>query len=512
MRLCIVGIGGCGGHLAEHFLKNEDVTILKKSLGDHVSFGGVKGLWLEADVQETDNQDFFGSLERGEYPGYLIPHDVIKSDSKASRAVQDRYGYDIKKQGFMRQAEFLKAIFEIFDTDEVVKSATLSEYESTNPILRSAWDHIRPCTTLAGAENNNKASELCDGILFLISLGGGTGTGFVNPITGYIRRERSAYPAFVLAVLTEEGVDPQQRAKEAKRDMGAMISLYDLVTKKSGIGVDGVILVDNQIMIEKFGQDYPAIDQYIYQAMKPFVARHHYPGENLPSLALREKFLEGLPQPPILVPCYHRMKRHNDPEDELVKRALSEEGQLFRCDPKMAERAYVFTRGFMEFDEIVNAVAKYTGLSKDRVEPWRKLGENKWDEVLILLRNPYGGKDRACENKVTLEYRLHRTLRMALKYMDDPESNLIPEGMPDKTRDALEDYFYGKTGIKSEFKRSLTRIEKGEKPFFLNEKNIFEDKSERSFENNENHENLPDDEKIRKIVMEEVAKILGERA
>ena len=101
---------------------------------------------------------------------------------------------------------------------------------------------------------------------------------------------------------------------------------------------------------------------------------------------------------------------------------------------------------------------------------------------------------------------------MALKYMDDPESNLIPEGMPDKTRDALEDYFYGKTGIKSEFKRSLTRIEKGEKPFFLNEKNIFEDKSERSFENNENHENLPDDEKIRKIVMEEVAKILGERA
>jgi len=510
MRLCIVGIGGCGGHLAERFLKSQDVTLLKKSLGEHVSFGGVKGLWLEADVQETENQDFFRSLERGCYPGFFIPHDVIGSESKTSKLIVDRYGYDVKKQGFMRQAEFLKAVFEIFESDEDVKRAALSEHESENPILRAAWDRIRPYTTLAGLKGNNGGSEMCDGILFVVSFGGGTGTGFVNPITKYIRGERPAYPAFVLGVLTEEGTDPQQRAKEAKRDLGATISLYDLMTKKVGVGVDGVILIDNQIMVEKFGQDYSAIDDYIHQVMRAFVAGRHYPGEDPPSLAMREKFIEGLDRPPILVPCYCREKRRRNPEENLVKRALSE-GRLFGCDPAKAERAYVFTRGFMGLDEIVRAVANYTGLSEDRIEPWRKLGENHADEILILLRNPYG-EERGCEVKGNLEYRLHRVLRMALKYMNDPESNLVAKGMPDLTRRAIEDYFYGEDGIEERLKEGLKRIEKGEKPFFLNEKNIFE-RSSRAAGVHEPHggAHRVEDEEIRRIVEAEVSRVLAER-
>ena len=472
MRLCIVGIGGCGGHLAERFLKSQDVALLKQHLGEHVSFGGVRGLWLEADVQETENQNFFGSLDNGCYPGYFIPHDVIGSDSKTSKLIVDRYGYDVKKQGFMRQAEFLKAVFEIFETDEDVKIAALMEHNSENPILRAAWDRIRPYTTLTGPRENNNGLEMCDGILFIVSLGGGTGTGFVNPITRYIRGERPAYPVFVMGVLTEEGVDPQQRAKEAKRDLGATISLYDLLTKKVGVGVDGVILVDNEIMVEKFGQDYSAIDDYIHQAMRPFVAGRHYPGEDPPSLAMREKFIEGLERPPILVPCYFREKRQRNPEDDLVNKALTE-GKLFSCNPKMAERAYVFTRGFMNQGEIVEAVSRQTGLSEDRIEPWRKLGENQWDEILIFLRNPYGEK-RGCEVKGNLEYRLHRVIRMAINYMDDPESNLVKEGMPARTRMAIEDYFYGEDGMRKRLDTDLTRIEMGEKPFFLNERNIFE--------------------------------------
>jgi len=511
MRLCIVGIGGCGGHLAERFLKNQDVTLLKKSLGEHVSFGGVKGLWLEADVQETENQNFFGSLEGGRYPGYFIPHDVIGPESKTSKLIVDRYGYDVKKQGFMRQAEFLKAVFEIFESDEEVKRVALSEHESENPILRAAWDRIRPYTTLAALKDNNGGSEMCDGILFIVSLGGGTGTGFVNPITRYIRGERPAYPVFVLGVLTEEGVDPQQRAKEAKRDLGATISLYDLTTKKVGIGVDGVILIDNQIMVEKFGQDYSAIDDYIHQAMRPFIAGRHYPGEDPPSLAMREKFIEGLVRPPILVPCYCRERRREDPEENLVKKALSE-GKLFGCDPKNAEMAYVFTRGFMGQGEIVKAVARYTGLPEERIEPWRKLGENHWDEILILLRNPYG-EERGCEVKGNLEYRLHRVIRMALNYMDEPESSLVSQGMPELTRKAIEDYFYGDDGIQERLKEGLLRIEKGEKPFFLDERNIFE-RSSRDPGIHESHRasgRQVDDEEIRKLVEAEVRRVLAER-
>jgi hypothetical protein len=516
MRFCIVGIGGCGGHLAESFLKNQDVALLKKSLGEHVSFGGVKGLWIEADVQETDNQNFFGSLERGCYPGFFIPHDVIRSESKTSKLIVDRYGYDVKKQGFMRQAEFLKAVFEIFDSDEDVRNSAEAEYAGErNPILRAAWDRIRPNTTLAGLKDNNGGSEMCDGILFIVSLGGGTGTGFVNPITRYIRGERPAYPVFVLGVLTEEGVDSQQRAKEAKRDLGATISLYDLMTKKvgfGGVGVDGMILVDNQIMVERFGQDYSAIDDYIHKAMRPFVAGRHYPGEAPPSLAMQEKFIEGLDRPPILIPCYFREKRRKDPEENLVKKALSD-GRLFGCDPGKAERAYVFTRGFIDKDEIVKAVAGYTGLAEERIEPWRKLGENHWDEILILLRNPYG-KEKGCEVKGNLEYRLHRVIRMALKYMDDRESNLVKEGMPDLTKRAIEDYFYGDDGIQERLKEGLLRIEKGEKPFFLDERNIFErSSSSRDSGIYEPHRGgrKVDDEEIRKIVEAEVSRILAER-
>jgi len=510
MRLCIVGIGGCGGHLAEGFLKNQDVAILKKHLGEHVSFGGVKGLWLEADVQETENQNFFGSLERGCYPGFFIPHDVIGSESKTSKLIVDRYGYDVKKQGFMRQAEFLKAVFEIFDSDEEVKRAALSEHESENPILRAAWDRIRPHTTLAGLNDNNNGSEMCDGILFIVSFGGGTGTGFVNPITRYIRRERPAYPVFVLGVLTEEGTDPQQRAKEAKRDLGATISLYDLLTKRVGVGVDGVIVVDNQIMVEKFGQDYSAIDGYIHQAMRPFVAERHYPGEDPPSLAMREKFIEGLDRPPILVPCYWQEKRRKDPEENLVKKAITD-GRLFGCDPAMADRAYVFTRGFVSLDKIVRAVARQTGLAEDRIEPWRKLGENHADEILILLRNPYG-EEKGCEVKGNLEYRIHRVIRMALKYMDDPESNLVQKGMPDLTKRALEDYFYGEDGIKMRFELGLKRIEEGKKPFFLNERNVFERSAQESdaFELRRGDQKVGDGE-IRRLVEEEVRRVLAER-
>ena len=473
MRLCVVGIGGCGGHLAERFLKSQDVTLLKQHLGEHISFGGVKGLWLEADVQETENQKFFGSQMKGCYPCFFIPHDVIGSESRTSKLIVDKYGYDVKKQGFMRQAEFLKAVFEIFEMDPEVKKTAFSEHESENPILRAAWDQIRPYTTLAGPKENNFNAEMCDGILFIVSFGGGTGTGFINPITRYIRGERPDYPVFVLGVLTEEGVDIQQRAKEAKRCLGATISLYDLLTKNVGVGVDGVILVDNQIMVERFGQNYPAIDDFIHQSMRPFIAGRHYPGEDPPSLAMREKFIEGQNRPPILVPCYFRERKHKDSEDELVKKALND-GKLFSCDPRMADRAYVFTRGYIDKDEIIQALAKETGLPADQIEPWRKLGENGWDEILILLRNPYGDK-RGCEVKGNLEYRLHRVIRRALSYMNDPESNLVKEGMPEKTtKKAIYDYFYGEDGMQKRLEEGLKRIEDGERPFFLNEKNIFE--------------------------------------
>ena len=163
MKLLIVGIGGCGGKIAEIFLENHDVPIFSSYLGNYICFGDAKGLWLEADVQETENTKFFkpvNSLGNAYYPFYFIPHDVLDTESKTARLIQDKYGYDLKKQGFFRQAEYLKAIFEIFDFDQELRRVAIGESGFDNPILRNTWKIIRPYTTLAETEENKNRSGL----------------------------------------------------------------------------------------------------------------------------------------------------------------------------------------------------------------------------------------------------------------------------------------------------------------------------------------------------------------
>jgi len=148
--------------------------------------------------------------------------------------VRERYGYDVKKQGFVRDAQYLKAIFEIFDTDPQIQDAVArtmpeemvelkggipsangsSSIQAPNPIFDSAWNAIRDFTTLGIGE--------CDGILFVVSFGGGTGTGFINPIINHIRNEGKAdYPVFTLGILTELGdyADRAQFSKEGRRNL-----------------------------------------------------------------------------------------------------------------------------------------------------------------------------------------------------------------------------------------------------------------------------------------------------
>lgn len=460
--------------MAREFLENQDIPFL----GEHTCIGGIKGLWVEADVHEIDGQRFFERIpaRRGR-PAFVIPHESLPSESRTSRLVQEKYGYDIKKQGFFRQAEFLKAVFEIFENDDEVLRRSQEETGLDNPMLRSTWKAIRPLTTLAEGMGGGNGSGLCDGILFVVSLGGGTGTGFINPVTRYIRAERSAFPVFVLGVLTEEGMDIQQGADEARRDLGAVISTYDLLTKGRGEGIDGLFLVDNQIMKERFGDDYPAINRAIRQAMRPLLAGRSFPGENPPSLALREQFLEMLQLPPILVPCYHSVQRRRGEEAELVRGAL-EEGALFWCRPGLADRAYIFSRGLLDSEDLRRAVSERTGLAQERISCWRKLGDGGRSEVLIVLRNPYGSS----EDGRTLEQRFRRIITLAMSYMEEYRDEIIHPGMPERTREGLERYFYGEGGLKSQLDEALSRLWRGEKPFFRRELQIFQQAGRRAGE------------------------------
>jgi len=522
MKLCVVGIGGCGGKVAECFLKNEDLSIKaldRLTCSEYISAGGIKGMWLESDKNDAMNkQKFFGDLNSGAYPGFFIPHDRVSATSKTNETINSTYGYDVKKQGYFRDAQYLKAIYEIFETDGTIRKTAEEEFGTPSPIFDSAWEAVRPYTTLGGGA--------CDGILFVISLGGGTGTGFVNPIVNYIRGTGSGnYPVFVLAVLTEKGnlADTEQFAEENRRNLSAISSMYDLVTKRPG--VDGLILVDNDVLLKKFNNNFAAVDRYLYEAMKPMIAGRDFPNSKPPSLALRQLFIEGLSHPPIMVPCFWSERIRPDSEVVLVEKALTE-GKLCGCDPAQADWACVFSRGYLDAAKIRQAVRARTG-AKNQIPIWQKLGEDGQNEVLILLRNPYGTPGA---KEKTLEERLTGVIKTAIEYIDENRRDLLHLShksarsededqdlkLTKKMIDALETFFYEEGGLRSELEKSLVRIEKGEKePFFLKELKIFDGvgRNSRSDEGNNNGiaEGVLTEEQMRvvkKLVQKEVEKLV----
>ncbi len=527
MKLCIVGIGGAGGKITKEFLGNDDLDwkwLSRMTKAEYISPGRIKGIWLEADKNDAKNiQSFFGDLKEGAYPGFSIPHDAVQDGSKLHVLVREKYGYDVKKQGFVRDAQYLKAIFEIFDTDEEIQrmatqtngaltqglSSILEDpmdsspnqrindnhdtslKQNPNPIFDGAWDVIRPYTTLGGGE--------CDGVLFIVSFGGGTGTGFINPIINHIRNEGKAdYPVFVLGILTELGdfADRSQFSKEGRRNLAAISAIYDLLTKSNG--ANGVILVDNQTLMEQFGNDYTSANKFIYKIMRPMIAARDYPGEIPPSQAIAQNFSGGLSRPPLFVPLYWSQASRSDPE-ELVRSALTK-GKLFGCTPDKADSAVVFCRGFIDSEKIRQALSTQSGLKPENIWVLRKMGDGD-DEILIMLRNPYGGDPEAHKKEGTLENRFCKVITLALQYMNQNVEDLFYEG---KKRDkpatsekeesikltplakaALSRFFFGQEGfIKDgfgktdgfafELREARRRLRAGEKPFFHYPMRIFE--------------------------------------
>lgn len=538
MKLCIVGIGGAGGKITQEFLGNVDLDIQLLSRiteAEYVSPGMIQGIWLEADKNDAKNiQHFFGDMNEGCYPCYYIPHDALADGCEVHRLVREKYGYDVKKQGFVRDAQYLKAIFEIFDTDEeiqqtVARTMTREMVESKggsstsngsatiqapNPIFDSAWNVIRNFTTLGKGE--------CDGILFIVSFGGGTGTGFINPIINHIRNEGKAdYPVFVLGVLTELGdfADRAQFSKEGRRNLAAISALYDLLTR--GSGANGVIIVDNEILLRNFGKDFDSANRFVYKIMQPVVAARDYPDEIPPSQAIAQHSSGGLRRPPIYVPLYASMPRSSDIEEALVKKALSEEGRLFGCTPEKADFAMVFCRGFIDSDKIREALSRATGIAPLNIWPMRKMGEGE-NEILILLRNPYGGDPKAYLEDNTLESRFCKVISLALQYISQRQEDLFYEGTekeksgkdskPDQIRltaaskEALKTFFFGPdgsgktSGFVFELKEARKRLRDGEKPFFVNPLRIFQKDAIVSADSRKLHEREMIDEEIARII------------
>jgi hypothetical protein len=577
MKLCVVGIGGAGGNVTREFIGNVDLDfnlISSITKAEYISPGMMKGIWLDADKNDARNlQHFFGDINDGAYPAFFIPHDAIEDASDIHIFVKEKYGYDVKKQGFVRDAQYIKAIFEIFDSDCEIQELAAREFDlldsrdrngnseemekiglkedpnngngngngngvgnsncnsfkkqAPNPIFDCAWNAIKPYTTLGGGD--------CDGILFIVSFGGGTGTGFINPIISHIRNEGNAdYPVFVLGILTEFGdfTDRAQFSEEGRRNLAAISALYDLLTESNG--ANGVILVDNQILVDKFGKDYAAMNKFIYQMMMPMVLGRDYPGETPPSQAVAHNFTKGLSRPPLFVPLFSTTSRCKNPEEGLVRRALAT-GRLFGCTPEKADIAVVFCRGFVDSEKIRKALSKQTGISDGKIWVLRKMGD-KGDEILIMLRNPYGDDPRAYTREGTLENRFCRVISMALQYMNQNAEDLLCEGkesrkrskdgsvesikLTEKAKQALEKFFFGEqgfirdnfgkeAGFAYELREARRRLRDGEKPFFIYPMRIYP-KGDRTLENSGKNY-CQDGDEISRIVDKRIKEILAEQ-
>ena len=617
MRPCITGIGGTGGKILKVFLESQDVLILGKSLGEHMAFGGIKGVWMDSDtsIPIEDKKFYTGRLVDGHYPGIFVPHDVLKGGSKVYTYIREKYGYDLSRPGYDRRAEYLKAIFEIFQTDQVAKALSEEEYSTKdNPLFAYTWSEgisrftsfkksdqspsmnekepgdankvsgvfgslgrISPLNGTTKTARSEEESKGCKSLLFIASLGGGTGTGFINPLTNYIR-SKGSFAAVALCVFTEKGPDSKQ-TPEGQRDLGAVIAMYDILTKKTGEGIDGLILIDNQILQGLFGErNYSAMNRAIFDMFKPFIDPHNFPDvkDQDESLGMQRVFSENLKLPGVLIPCYSSGDTSKS-EKDLAEGALSTcklsngklEGILFPCDFKKADHVYVFARGLLDRNLLHEELQKKIGKDeegKDKViYVYPKLGETNSREILILLRNPYGGKTRIlsrdncgkpCSKEETwnkeivsesFEQRIYCSICMGLKYLVDNETNIIQAGMPDITKISLGNYLFGEDWIErnlkllqektdledeeqkykerleeaksksskeklpflvKELEKSMERLKNGEKPFFDRELTIFrEDKSE------VNNEGLMDliESGIKKIMDKKIVEIVDKR-
>ena len=540
MKLCICGIGGTGKRVASNFLENVDLDLpilSRVTKAEYVSPGRVAGIWIDLAGKDAHDRSVFRELDDGsnesKYPRSVIAAKAIPNGSDLHIKIQDKCGkrFDVWTQGTVRDAQFLKVIYELFERDEEIQTLAKKvkrtdnslDCEAHNPIFDSAWNSIKPYT-LAGGED-------CQGILFIVSLGGGTGTGFINPIVRHIRTGGNvSIPVFVLGII---GAHDYDQKFPGKLPLSAISGLYDMLTMENG--ADAIILMD-ELILERLcpnDQHYVKQNKFIYKAIRPMILERNYPetGADSDTQATQKFFsADANGMRPIIVPFYYSQPRPSRPrpkedhyEDDLVRMAINN-GKLFECNPSMADKAMVFCRGYLYSDKIKKAIAECTGINDhhDKELIWvnRKMGE-KDDEILILLRNPYGEecpidhKGEAHPIEGTLENKFCEIIGSALDYLEKNHDEAVDRG---RANDILEKFFFGRDGTgRTEgfgfrLEEAKKRLYKGEKNFFKDPIWIFEDEFKNNTKKDINSETYcSDEEKIAKLVNKLVEEKLAEK-
>ncbi len=542
MKLCICGIGGTGKRVASNFLENVDLDlpILSRiAKAEYVSPGRISGVWIDLAGKDAKERSVFRELNDGsnerKYPRSVLAAKAIPNGCDLHRIIQAKCGsrFDVWTQGTVRDAQFLKVIYELFNTDKEIQELakkmrltnnnfekeadsnsskeSLEDQAPCNPLFDAAWNLIKPYTLAA--------DEDCQGILFIVSLGGGTGTGFVNPIIKHIRTGGNvSFPVFVLGILTHPEYDHDQGTSGGQRFLSAISGLYDMLTMENG--AHGIILMDEVILakLRPDDENHIKVNKYIHDAIKPMILERNYPetGTDSDTQAIQRFFsADSNGMRPIIVPFYWSQSRRPNSENDLVKKAIYE-GKLFDCNPKKADKAMVFCRGYIDSDEIKTAITKYTDIIKDGkgeelIRVFRKLGE-KNDEILILLRNPYG---EAGALEGTLEHKFCEIIDSALDYVEKNRNEVVDK---EHAGDILDKFFFGKDGTGEtdgfafRLREARKRLHEGKKNFFEDPISIFENMSKNNTRTYINPEtNRSDEQKIAELVNRLVDERLNEK-
>ena len=270
-----------------------------------------------------------------------------------------------------------------------------------------------------------ESTKRCRNILFTVGLGGGTGTGIINPITHALRRssggerEKGSIEAFVgvLGVLTEKTKD-KKNVELNQRCFGAILALYDLLARKGG--VDAVFLVDNEQLIrEGEGQTVKYRNDKIFEYFFPMVNSRrvdsYFTGRDLRNIVRDGKLKTA---PPIIVPCYYGTDKKVTDKKEDAKAFLTEafgddgeEGnieKLMKCNHKKADKVIVYT-SLLSPAMLEGAPHHFEVTVEEKIKSW--IGDNNKviqvcrvldvkQKILVLLRNPYGNGEDEFFNRI----------------------------------------------------------------------------------------------------------------
>lgn len=369
MTCQIHGVGGGGGRIATEFWKGTNI--------------GLRGAWIDFDDKEPKDKGIGNLKEKKRTGCYIIAReDDIKK--KIKEAMWETDGSLDLGRGTDRRSEVSMAVF-LEPEVATAKLSKLGEEIIEDMVKKEAFDR-----------------EECPFILFTVALGGGTGTGIVNPISEKLHTGKDI-STFVLATLTGKKDEKQSSRPLHRRYFNTAWTLWHILSEDKSKGVDAVFLVDNEVLTEKAGTDDPRkSNNLIFETFLPMINPMKI-DDGFERNELANKISGAYTnKPSIIVPCYAKEedagkgKEENSENllDELLNKAL-ENGCLMKCDYEKAKGIVVFTSILdLTVDDI-----------KKKIEgEWRKKGKkiseiyvcrvlSHENEILVLLRDPYGGED-----------------------------------------------------------------------------------------------------------------------